>query len=163
MNPRLAVSILFVLVAVSAIRPEARDAFRKLQTLHHSHSWADNVHNRCGAEILNRITSRVSALKSELHGHKEMDKPTGTRGDCAVHARDRARENQPCRVGSISSDGKTNTSSFSDDASVPRSQERNMQGLVMNLIDSGRRTAAFERVTAAVRQIREVLDLVRTK
>jgi hypothetical protein len=41
MNPRLAVSILFILFAVTAFKPEANDAISKLKTL--QHAWADTA------------------------------------------------------------------------------------------------------------------------
>jgi hypothetical protein len=162
MNSRLAVSILFVLFAVAGFRTEANDTFKKLKTL--QHSWADKVPGGCtAAEILNRFTSRVSAPKSEFHGSKDMGTLIRAHGDCSVLARHCAPENQPCRSGSLSPDGKTNTSSFPDDANVASSQERHRQRRVMNLIDSGRHSAAVERVTTAVRQMHEVLDLMLTK
>jgi len=123
MNPRLTVSVLFVLFAIAAIRPQANDAFKKLKTL--QYCWADTAPDRC-AEILHRITSL-----------------------------------QPCKVGSLSPDGKTIFSS-PDDINVPSAREINTQR-VTNLIDSHTHSAAFERVRTAVWQIEEVLDLIRTK
>ena len=122
MNSRLAVSVLFVLVAVAASRPAANNIFKKFET--RQHLGTGKVHHQCGMQSLNRITARVSALKSESHGHKEMINRTG--------------------------------------ASVPSSEEGSVRRRVMHLIESGRHTAAFETASTAVRQIREVLDLMRT-
>lgn len=160
MNSRLAVSILFALFAVTAFRTEANDAFKKLKTL--QHSWVHKVPGHCpAAEILHRITSRVSARKRKFDERNEIVARIRAHGDSAVLARRCASENQPCRAGSLSPDGKTITSRFPDDTNVPDSQDGHVQRSVMNVIDYGRHTAAFERVTTAISQIQEVLDLMR--
>lgn len=82
MNPRLTVSVLFVLFAIVAFRPQADGACKKLNTL--QHCWAGMAPDRCAGEILNCIASRVSALKSEFLGHKGIVTPLSVLGDRPV-------------------------------------------------------------------------------
>src|SRR5215470_11691234 len=117
MNSRLTVSVLFVLFAIIAFRTQTNDACIKLRTLRHW--WADEAADPCAGEVLNHITSRVSALKSEFLGHRGIVTPISVLGDRPALARNRATENQPCKVGRFSPDGKTITFKSPDDINVP--------------------------------------------
>src|SRR5215475_10319310 len=161
MNSRLTVSVLFVLFAVTTLGPVGSNVIQKLTTL--EHSWAGEAFDCCSAEMLNRISARVSALKIEFRCRKSrvtLIRAYGHRQDLARRC---APENHLRRVGELSPDGTTITSGVPRDANVPSSQAKGSQIRFMNPIHSVRHTVAFERATRAVRQIHEVLDLMRTK
>jgi Tol biopolymer transport system component len=64
-------------------------------------------------------------------------------------------------VGTISPDGKTITFNSPEAAKLVSSQEGHTQGAVFKLVGSDYHSEAFEFITTAARQIREVLGLMR--
>ena len=77
-------------------------------------------------------------------------------------SRNCATENQPSVVRTISLDGKTTTSASLDSPKLLRMHQRPQRG-VFKFISSTYQGKNFEFITAAVKQIHEMLDLKRIR
>jgi hypothetical protein len=157
MKSRLAVSLLFILIA-SAFALDATGAFRHLR------SCTDKVRGRSAVQVGNRLKPEASA---PLNAIKGSDKGNVTMihldGDRVLLGQNCATANQTCVVGTISPDGKTITLNSPEATKVVSSQEGHTQAAVFKLVGSDYHSEAFEFITTAAGQIREVLVLMRVK
>jgi hypothetical protein len=157
MKSRLAVSLLFILIA-STFVSDATAAFEKLR------SWTGKVCGRCAVQICNRLTPRDSALMSAIKG-SDQDGVTMIHldGDRLLLRQNCATANQAHVVGTISPDGKTITFNSPEATKLVSSPEGHTPGVVFKLVGSDYHSEAFEFITTAARQIHEVLGLMRLK
>jgi hypothetical protein len=151
MKSRLAVSVLFILIAAT-FASDATAAFKKVR------SWAGRGCER-RAEVWNRNSALASALQSDDTVKAAM---IHLGGDRLLLSQNCAAGEQPRVVGTISPDGKTITfrgaeSDFVSPHGGP------MQGVVFKLVGSDYLGEGFDFIRTAARQIREVLELMRIK
>jgi hypothetical protein len=157
MKSRVAVSLLFVLIAAT-LASEATAAFKNVR------SWMGKGCDRRTIAVENHFTSPSSAPMRAIPGGDEgRVMMIHLNGDHKLLSRSCANGSQPCVVGTISPDGKTITLNSLGDNNVPSSREGNIQGRVFKLVGSDSRTDRFGAITTAVKQIREVFDLIRLK
>jgi hypothetical protein len=162
MRSRIAVSALFIMIAATLFTSDATAAFEKLKTLHRS--WPGKACDSRAVQVLDRITSRGSALLSEFQAQKDMVTVIHFEGDRLLITRYRANGNQPRVVGSISPDGKTVTLNSIDATNLLSSPAGHMQRLVFNLIDSGHHTESLDFTMAeGKQQMHDLLDQHRSK
>ena len=155
MKSRLAVSLLFILIAAT-FSSDATASFEKLR------SWTTKV---CGRSVIgNRLTPRDSALMSAI-GSRDTDEFTMIQldGDRLVLGQNCATANQLCAVGAISPDGKTITFNSAEATKLVTSLAGHTQGVVFKLPGSDDHSTAFDFVTTAAEQIHEVLGLMRIR
>ena len=157
MKSRLAVSLLFILIAAT-FTSDATAAFEKLR------SWIGKIRGCCTAQVCNCFTPRDSALMSDIRG-KEKDKVTMIHldGDGLPLKRNCATASQPRVVGTISSEGNNITCNSADATKLVSSREVHSQGIVFKLVGSHNHSEAFDFITTAARQIHELLSLMRIK
>jgi hypothetical protein len=157
MKSRLAVSLLFILIA-STFASDATAAFKKLR------SWTGKVWGRCAVQVCNRLTPRDSALVSAIRGSdKDGVTMIHLAGDRLLLGENCATANQARVVGTISPDGKTITLNSPEATKLLSSQEGDTPGVVFKLVGSDYHSEAFEFITTAAGQIRDVLGLTRLK
>lgn len=157
MKSRLAVSVLFILIA-STFTADATAAFEKLR------SWTGKVYGRCAVQVCNGVSPRHSARRNAIQG---SDKDGVTRlhldGGRLLLGEDCAGQNQACVVATISPDGKTITFNSPEATKLVSSEEGQAQGAVFKLVGSDDHSEGFEFLTTAARQVHEVLELMRIK
>ena len=159
MKSRLAVSILFILIA-STFTSDAAAAFEKLR------SWTSKVWGRCAVQVDNRPSSRDSALMSAIQcSNKDEDIVTMIHfsGHRLLLELSCVTASQASVVGAISPDGTSITFNSPEATKVAGSEEGHTQGVVFKLVGSGYQREAFECITTAAGKIHEVLRLVRIK
>ena len=158
MKSRLAVSILFTLIA-STFASDVTTAFEKFR------SWTIKACSR-GAEIRQCLITRESAVVNAIKG-SESDGVTMIQldGDRLLLTR-AAEAQQPLVVGTISPDGRTITFNSLDGTRFPNSQPE--RAVVFKIAgpdqhNGDEHNEAFGFITTALRQMREVLVLMRIK
>ena len=156
MKSRLAVSLLFILIA-STFAADATGAFEKLR------SWTGKVSGRRAVQAGNCLTRRVSAWISTIGSDKGAVTVIQFDGGRLLIRQNFANVDQRRWVGTISPDGTTITFNSPDPTKLASSQERQTQSLVFKLVGSDNHDDTFKFITTAARQIGEVLDLMRTK
>ncbi len=156
MKSRLAVSILFTLIAAT-FTSDAIGAFDKLR------SWTGKLGDRISTQVCNRVTSRDSAPTSALKaGDAERAAIICLDGSHQSLTQNCAIGNEPRMVGTISPDGKTITFNSLDATKILSSHEGCPQGVLFKLAGSDR-SETFEFIRTATRQVHEVLDSMRIK
>ena len=157
MKSRLAVSLLFILIA-AAFTSDATAAFEKLR------SWTGKIRGCWTAQVCNCLTPRDSALISDIRG-KEKGKVTMIHPDRdgLPLKRNCATASQPRVVRTISPEGNNITCNSADATKLVSSREVQSQGLVFKLVGSHNHREAFDFITTAARQIHELLSLMRIK
>jgi hypothetical protein len=153
MKSRLAVSLLFMLIAAN-FTSDATAAFEKLK------AWTGKIRGHCAAQVCNRLSSRDSVPMS---GIKSNDKEEVTMihldGDDLLPKQNCATANQSGVVRTISTESKTTSLNPANATKLVSSQ----QGIVLKLVSSRYHSGAFDFVTTASRQIRQLLCLIRIK
>jgi hypothetical protein len=154
MKSRLAVSLLFILIAAT-FTPDVAAAFERLRA-RTATVWGYYAIQRCYL-----VTFHDWARMSVMRGG-------GKQGTMTIHdnglslGRNCATEKQPSVVRTISLDGKTTTSDSLDSPKPLRMHQRPQRGLI-KFISSTYHGENFEFITAAVKQIHEMLDLMRIR
>ena len=152
MKSRLAVSVLFILIAAT-FTSDATAAFKKVR------SWAGRGCERRAAESWNRNSALTSALQYDDTGRVAM---IHLGSDRLLLSQNCAAGEQPRVVGTISPDGKTITFR-SADAHFVSPHGGPMQGVVFKLVGSDYLGEGFDFIRTAAGQIHEVLELMRIK
>ena len=161
MKSRIALSMLFVLIAATAFASDATAAFEKLKTLQGSWKGMASGH---AVQMSNRITAGGSALMTEIQGAEGMISMIHLDGERLMLTHYCPMGNQPRLVSTISPDGKTITFSFLDATNLLTSQEGHLQRVVFNLIDADHHTEIFDFAAADGKpQMHEAINLQRTK
>jgi hypothetical protein len=160
MKPRIAFSILCVLITATAFAADATAAFEKLKTLQGSWAGKGDGHD---VRVSNRVTSGGFTLMSEMQGEEDMVSMIHLDGDRLMLTHYCPMGNQPRLVGTISPDGKNVTFNFLDATNLLSSQQGHMQSAVFTLIDSDHHTESYEFATADGKRMNIVLDLHRAK
>jgi hypothetical protein len=162
MKSRIALSVLFVLIAATAFASDATATFKKLKTL--KGYWTGMASDGRPIQVSNRVTSGGSALMSAMQGQEDTVTMIHLDGDRVLLTHYCATGNQPRMVGTVSPDGKTITFIYLDATNLLSSQQGHMQRVVFNLIDSDHHTESWEFVAAdGKQQMHEFFDLRRTK
>jgi uncharacterized Ntn-hydrolase superfamily protein len=163
MKSRMALSVVFVLIAAAAFASDATAAFEKLKTL--QGSWAATFEGK-SLQVSLRVTSMGSALIHEMTRSGSSEDPITmfhVDGDRLLLTHYCDAGNQPRMVGTVSQDGKTITFDFLDATNLLSSQMGHMQRAIFNLIDSDHHTEIWEFATADGKLQHGLLDLKRTK
>ncbi len=139
MKSRLAVSLLFILIA-------------GMFTCHHFQklrAWRTKV-GRCTPQVYERLTARASALTSAIKQNRLLKQTCAT-------------ADLRCRLGTTSPDGKTISFDSTEAKRLVSSPEGHTKGIVLNIVGSDYHNRAFDFITTAVRQVHEMLGLMRMK
>jgi hypothetical protein len=157
MKSRLAVSVLFILIAAT-FAPDAIGAFEKLR------SWTGRLCDRRSLQGYNRVSSHESAPASTLKpGDEDEAAMICLDGGRPTLSQDCTTGHQLRVVGAIAPDGKTITLNSLDATKILSSHERCLQGVVVKLVGSDHHSESFKFIRTATRQIHEALDLMRIK
>ncbi len=167
MKSRIALSVLFVLLAATAFaadtpspQSDAQKSFDKLKTL--AGSWEGTFEGGT-IHVSLRVTSMGNAILHEMKGGGPENPITMLYldGDRLLLTHYCDAGNRPRMVGTISPDGKTITFNFLD---VTGSTEAGrMQSAVFNLIDADHHTETWSFAMPDGKPMGGVLDLKRTK
>jgi hypothetical protein len=164
MKSRIALTVLFVLMATSAFAQSGpQKSFDQLKTL--AGSWEGTFEGR-PTHVSLRVTSMGNALIHEMTGSGRPDDPITMfymDGDRLLLTHYCDAGNQPRMVATVSPDGRTITFNFVDATNLLNSQPGHMQRAVFNLIDSDHHTEMWEFAMADGKQMGGLLDLTRTK
>jgi hypothetical protein len=151
MKSRLAVSVLFILIAAT-FTPDVAAVFERLRT------WTATVWGHYAIQRRYLVTFRDWARMSAM-------RDGGKQGVMMIRdhglplSRNSATENQPGVVRTIPPDGKTITSDSLDSTKLPRMHNRH-QRRFFKLVGSTYHGENLEFITAAAKQIHEMLDLI---
>ncbi|MGO9937196.1 MAG: hypothetical protein ACLPH3_05955 [Terracidiphilus sp.] len=178
MKSRLALSVLFVLVAATAFaQTDAQKSFDKLKTL--AGSWEAHVTtipplpdmgDGAQAEVTMRVTSRGNALVHEMKGAGTSDDPTKYDHPVTMFYLDSDHlylthycdaGNRPRMAARNSADGKTVEFDFVDVAG--NLQYGHMQHVVFTVIDANHHTEDWTFMMPGDKLVRGHMDLQRTK
>jgi hypothetical protein len=160
MKSRIALSVLFVLIATTAFASDATVAFEKLKTL--QGTWAGQGPEGAAVRISNRIISNGSVLMSEIQGGGEdMVTMIHLDGDRLMLTHYCAMGNQPRMIGTLSPDGKTITFNFLDATNLKSSQAEHMHRLTFTFVDADHHVETFE--SAGSRAGQESMELHRVQ
>jgi hypothetical protein len=164
MKPRIALCVLFVLIAATTFaQTDSQKSFDKLKTL--AGSWDGNFEGT-PLHVSLRVTSMGNTLMHEMTGGGRPDDPISMfnlDGGRLLMTHYCDSGNQPRLVGAISPDGKTITFDFIDATNLLSSQMGHMQHVVFNLIDSDHHTELWEFAMADGKKMGGLLDLKRAK
>jgi hypothetical protein len=162
MRSRIAVSLLFILIAAIILKSDGAAAFAKLKAL-----------QGCGrttgpssrvVQLLNHITSDAVALINEVRGDENKLAMIRLDGDRLMLTRSASTGTQPRVIETVSPDGKTITLSVFDAANLLSSPEAHVQRIVFNLIDSDHHRESLDFTIGDIKQLmHESLDLHRSK
>ena len=167
MKTRIALSVLFVLVAATAFaqdaaatQSDAQKSFEKLKTL--AGTWEGTFEgSRLGVTL--RVTSMGNAIIHEMKGDGPQDPITMINLDAdrllLTHYCDAG--NRPRMVGKLSPDGKTLEFEFLDVSGG--TQNGHMQHVTFTFIDPDHHTEKWEFAMADGKSMGGALDLKRTK
>ena len=167
MKSRIALFVLFVLVAATAFaqdatvtQSDAQKSFEKLKAL--AGTWEGSFEGH-RLDVTLRATSMGNALMHEMKGDGPQDPITMINLDAdrllLTHYCDAG--NRPRMVGKISPDGKTLEFEFLDVAGS--TQNGHMQHVTFTFIDPDHHTEKWEFAMADGKSMGGVLDLKRTK
>jgi hypothetical protein len=178
MKSRLALSVLFVLVAATAFaQSDAQKSFDKLKTL--AGSWEAHVTtipplpdmgDGAQAEVTMRVTSRGNALVHEMKGAGTPDDATKYDHPVTMLYLDEGRlllthycdaGNRPRMAARSSADGKTVEFDFLDVAG--NLQYGHMQHAVFTIIDASHHTEDWTFMMPGDKPVHAHMDLQRTK
>ncbi|MGA7401413.1 MAG: hypothetical protein WCC99_06220 [Candidatus Sulfotelmatobacter sp.] len=178
MKSRIALSVLFVLIAATAFaQTDAQKSFDKLKTL--AGSWEAHVTtipplpdmgDGAQAEVTMRVTSRGNALVHEMKGAGTSDDPTKYDHPVTMFYLDSDRlylthycdaGNRPRMAARSSADGKTVEFDFVDVAG--NLQYGHMQHAVFTIIDANHHTEDWTFMMTGDKLVRAHMDLQRTK
>ncbi len=171
MKSRIAISVVFVLIAASAFaQTDAQKSFDKLKTL--AGSWEGHVTTvPQQAEIEGKLmqvslreTSMGNALMHEMTGAGRPDDPITMLyldGDRLLLTHYCDAGNRPRMVGNISPDGKTVEFSFLDVAGS--TQYGHMHHAVFTVIDANHHTEDWAYMEPGDKPMHAHLELTRTK
>ena len=154
MKSRLAVSVLFILIAAT-FTPDVAGAFERVK------AWTATVLRQYAIQRCHLVSSRHSTRMSAMRGG-------GKHGITMIHDGDLllsricVTERQPGVVRTTASDGKTIPSDSLDSTKLLRMHKRHRRGF-LKFIGSTYRGENFEFIAAAAKQGYEVLDLMCTK
>jgi hypothetical protein len=138
MKSRLAVSVLFTLIAVS-FTSDTIGTVEKLRL------WTGRLSDRYFMQVCNGVTVSNFAPPSTL---KTADEHTG---------------NQRRALGAIGSAGNTITLNSVEATRILRSHERCLQDVILKFGSSNHRSESFMFIRTAARQIHEVVELMYIK
>ncbi|MGA8442388.1 MAG: hypothetical protein WB762_16390 [Candidatus Sulfotelmatobacter sp.] len=178
MKSRIALSVLFLLVAATAFaESDAQKSFDKLKTL--AGSWEAHVTtipplpdmgDGAQAEVTMRVTSRGNALVHEMKGAGTPDDPTKYDHPVTMLYLDEGRlllthycdaGNRPRMAARSSADGKTVEFDFLDVAG--NLQYGHMQHAVFTIIDANHHTEDWTFMMPGDKPVHAHMDLQRTK
>jgi phage tail protein X len=178
MRSRIALSVLFVLIAATAFaQSDAQKSFDKLKIL--AGSWEAHVTtipplpdmgDGAQAEVTMRVTSRGNALVHEMKGAGTSDDPTKYDHPVTMFYLDNDRlylthycdaGNRPRMAARSSVDGKTVEFDFVDVAG--NLQYGHMQHVVFTVIDANHHTEDWTFMMPGDKLVRGHMDLQRTK
>ena len=154
MKSRLAVSILFILIAAT-FTPDVAGAFEKVK------AWTATVWRHYAIPRRHLVSSHDSTRMSAMRGG-------GKHGNTLIHdddlllSRNCVTESWPGVVRTISPDGKTIPSDSQHSTNILRMHKRHRRGF-LKFIGSTYNGENFEFIRAAAKQIHEVLELICTK
>jgi hypothetical protein len=157
MKSRLAVSLLFILIAAN-FTSDATAAFKKYR------SWTGKICGRGASQVRHRLTPRDSAPMGAIKSNDKDEVTMIQLDDDRLPLRQNCTSaHQPRVVGTISPEGKVITFNSADATKLVSLQEGHTQGIVLKLVGSHYHSGAFDFVTTAARQIRQLLCLIRIK
>jgi hypothetical protein len=170
MKSRIALSVLFVLIAATAFAADPTAAFEKLKTL--QGSWEGHVTTFPQAaeiegklmQVSLRVTSMGNALVHEMTGTGRPDDPITMLyldGDRLLLTHYCDAGNRPRMVGTMSPDGKTVEFDFLDVAGS--TQYGHMHHAVFTVIDANHHTEDWTYMQPGDKPVRAHVDLQRTK
>jgi hypothetical protein len=160
MKSRIALSVLFVLIAAIAFASDATAAFEKLKT--RQGSWESTMEGK-PLQVSFRVTSMGSALMGEMiQGCQDAITMFHMDGDRLTHYCDAG--NQPRVVGKMTPDGKTMEFDFLDVTNFSSTQPGHMQHVVVTMLDPNHHVEDRTfMVQGGKPPIHEHLNLQRTK
>jgi hypothetical protein len=176
MKSRIAISVVFVLIAATAFAAdagntpsEAQKSFDKLKTL--AGTWEGTIHaagtpmDGTNMHVTLRVASMGNTLMHEMSGGGPDDPITMITVDGdklrLTHYCDAG--NQPHMVGTVSPDGKTFTFNFVDATNLLPSQEGHMRSAVFTFIDADHHTENWDFAMADGKSMGGLMDLKRSK
>jgi hypothetical protein len=136
---RIAVGVVVALFAGAVYAAaDSAAAFEKLKSL--QGSWDGSDTESQPVQVSFRVTSRGSAVMSEIQGKEDMITMFHMDGERLMMTHYCGAGNQPRMVASVSPDGNTMTFKFLDATNVLKSQGGHMQQLVVTVIDANHHT-----------------------
>jgi len=167
MKPRIALSLVLVLIAATAFaadtaatQSDAQQSFDKLKTL--AGSWEGTFEGK-PLHVTLRVTSMGNAILHEMKGGGPDDPITMlyVDGDRLILTHYCDAGNRPRMAGTISPDGKTITFNFLDVSGS--TQHGHMQSAVFSLVDADHHSEKWEFAMPDGKSMGGQLDLKRTK
>jgi len=160
-NLRNALAVLVLALATASFASDAQASFEKLKTL--EGNWAGKAMGR-DLQVSFRVTSKGSAIMSEIHGPENMISMIHLDGDRLMLTHYCDTGNQPRMVGTVSPDGKSVTFNFLDVTNLLSSQPGHMVRMTLTMLDADHHTELWEFQDAAGKaQQHEAFDLQRVK
>jgi hypothetical protein len=158
-------SLLLVLLAIFAVNPafaasSAQQSFEQLRSL--EGQWKGTSTDGPPVEVDYRLTSRGSAMMSEIKGKEDMISMFTLDGDRILLTHYCAVGNQPRMVASSSPDGKTLTFDFLDATNLAAPDAGHMARLILSMADANHHTEEWVFIDHG-REHRAVFDLQRAK
>jgi hypothetical protein len=157
MKSRLAVSLLFIVTAAN-FTSDAIAAFEKVK------SWTGTIYGRCTSQACHRLAPRDCAPRSAIKSHnKDEVDMIHLEGARLLRKQDCGAGNQSPVAKAIATEGKMITFDSASATKLVSSQEVHTQGILLKLLGARYHGGAFDFVTTAARQIRQLLCLIRIK
>ncbi len=157
---RIALSCLLLLTATAFAQSGAQKSFDQLKAL--TGNWEGKAPDGKPVQISYRVTSKGSALMSEISGHEEnmisMFHLDGANRLLMTHYC--GAGNQPRMLASASPDGKTITFDFLDATNLEPAQPGHMHHLVISMLDANHHTEEWT-FDAHGKEMKELFDLWR--
>jgi hypothetical protein len=157
---RIAIALLFVLIASAAFAGSAQKSFEELKSL--NGTWEGKLPGGQTAEVIYRVTANGSALMSEIKGKEDMISMFNLDGDRVLLTHYCSAGNQPRMVASASPDGKTITFDFLDATNLATPDAGHMARMVLSITDANHHTEEWI-YTDHGKEMKEVFDLWRKK
>jgi hypothetical protein len=168
MKSRIALSLLFVMIAATAFAADDAAAFEKLKTL--QGSWEGQItatgtpFDGKATQVSLRVTSMGHALMHEMRGAGRPDDPITMfymDGDRLVLTHYCDAGNRPRMTGKMSPDGKTLEFEFLDVAGS--TQYGHMHHAVFTVLDTNHHTEEWTYMQPGDKPVRAHFELQRTK
>lgn len=158
---RVTTSILVVLTAtLSFAASDAQQSFEQLKSL--SGSWEGKAANGKPVQVAYRVTSRGSALMSEINSDDDMITMFNLDGQRLLMTHYCGVGNQPRLLATSSPDGKTITFDFLEATNLASPEAGHMRRVVISMLDANHHTEEWDFVDHG-KEMKEVFDLSRKK